>query len=161
MDSESPIKAPSSRLNSQYEGFVAGYDSKGSGLFSGGGGTARSKRRRYRGWTKNQLPNLNLYNREEIKELPDFDPDLEFVYSGRDLLLLAEKILLNDPKSPDREPRILFMDGLKRRTKHEIYTVEGTPDPSIVKGIYNRTHPNGLRISTEEQRRKNGASYYR
>jgi hypothetical protein len=56
---------------------------------------------------------------------------------------------------------ILFEDHMIQRRKREIYTTVGTPDPAIVSGLYNRSHPQGRKINTPEQRRAHGASYYR
>lgn len=56
---------------------------------------------------------------------------------------------------------ILFEEHFQSRKRREIYCAYGTPDPEIVSGIYNRSHPQGRKINSEEQRRKNGASYYR
>lgn len=56
---------------------------------------------------------------------------------------------------------ILFEEHFQSRRRREIYTSLGTPDPSIVQGIYNRTHPQGRKVNSLEQRRKNGASYFR
>lgn len=61
----------------------------------------------------------------------------------------------------DGEDPILFEEHLQTRRKREIYTSLGTPDPSIVVGIYNRSHPQGRKINSTEQRKKHGASYYR
>lgn len=59
------------------------------------------------------------------------------------------------------ENPILFEEHLAARRRREIYTTQGTPDPEIVSGIYNRVHPQGRKVNSEEQRRKNGASFYR
>ncbi len=59
------------------------------------------------------------------------------------------------------ENPILFEDHLRARKKREIYCKEGSPDPEIVSGIYNRSHKDGRKINTEEQRKKHGAAYYR
>lgn len=56
---------------------------------------------------------------------------------------------------------ILFEEHFQARRRREIYTSLGTPDPSIVQGQYNRTHPQGRKVNSAEQRKKNGASYYR
>lgn len=61
-----------------------------------------------------------------------------------------------DGKNP-----ILFESHLHNRRRREIYNAEGIPDPSIVSGIYNRFHPNGRKINSLDQRRRNGASWYR
>lgn len=56
---------------------------------------------------------------------------------------------------------ILFEEHFQSRKRREIYTAQGTPDPSIVSGMYNRTHPNGRKVNSPEQRKKNGASFFR
>ena len=56
---------------------------------------------------------------------------------------------------------ILFEEHFHSRKRREIFTAQGTPDPSIVSGIYNRVHPQGRKVNSKEQRRKNGASFYR
>lgn len=56
---------------------------------------------------------------------------------------------------------ILFKEHFDSRKRREIYTACGTPDPEIVSGMYNRTHPQGRKVNSEEQRRKNGASFFR
>lgn len=56
---------------------------------------------------------------------------------------------------------ILFEEHFQSRKRREIYTAQGTPDPNIVSGIYNRTHPQGRKVNSLEQRRRNGASYFR
>lgn len=59
-----------------------------------------------------------------------------------------------------RDP-ILFEEHFQSRRKREIYTSLGTPDPEIVSGIYNRVHPQGRKVNSEEQRKRHGASFYR
>lgn len=56
---------------------------------------------------------------------------------------------------------ILFQEHLDQRKRREIHTKEGTPDPEIVSGIYNRVHPGGRKVNTAEQRKRHGASFYR
>lgn len=56
---------------------------------------------------------------------------------------------------------ILFEEHLHSRKRREIFPANGTPDPSIVAGIYNRIHPQGRKVNSAEQRQKNGASFYR
>jgi hypothetical protein len=56
---------------------------------------------------------------------------------------------------------ILFEEHLQSRKRREIYTTIGTPDPSIVAGMYNRVHPQGRKVNSPEQRTRNGASFYR
>ncbi len=59
------------------------------------------------------------------------------------------------------ENPILFAEHIYARRRREIYPVNGTPDPSLVAGIYNRTHPDGRKTNSEEARKKNGASYFK
>lgn len=56
---------------------------------------------------------------------------------------------------------ILFEEHLASRRRREIYNKFGAPDPSIQQGIYYRPHPQGRKVNSPEQRKKNGASYYR
>lgn len=133
--------------------FRSGYNAKGSGLLSGGGGTGKRRRGKVYAF------GANLSNAAEIRELvPEYDPRKD--YTPNELLLLAEKILLEDTKPVTSHPQILLVDHLMRRKMTEIYVSSGIPDPSIVQGLYWRTHPNGRKVNSEEQRKKNGASYY-
>jgi hypothetical protein len=56
---------------------------------------------------------------------------------------------------------ILFKEHLKNRMSREIYTTVGTPDPEIVSGLFNRTHPQGRKVNSADQRKRHGASFYR
>jgi hypothetical protein len=56
---------------------------------------------------------------------------------------------------------ILFEEHIQSRKRREIYTTQGVPDPNIVSGIYNRMHPQGRKVNSEVQRKRNGASWYR
>jgi hypothetical protein len=62
----------------------------------------------------------------------------------------------NDGTNP-----VLFEEHLAQRKRREIYTAEGTPDPNIVSGMYNRVHPQGRKVNTDKQRKDHGASFYR
>jgi hypothetical protein len=94
------------------------------------------------------------------KDVPDFDPELEFEYTPRELLLLAEKMLLEDEKPPYEYPAWLNGSAMRDRLKREIYCSAGTPDPSIVEGMYWRTHPDGRPWQPEDLRRGGGLSFY-
>lgn len=61
----------------------------------------------------------------------------------------------------DGNNSILFENHLRDRHRREIQTSIGTPDPSIARGMYNRTHPQGRKVNSKEQRRRNGASFFR
>ena len=139
-----------------------GHDPHASGLLTGGG-TRRFKARAniIRGESLRHFPNVHISNSSAIKkEIPDFDPALEFEYTRRELLLLTEKILLEDQKPPYEEPVWLNGAAMNERIKREIYCSAGTPDPSIVEGMYWRTHPQGRPWLSEDERRGSGASFY-
>lgn len=55
---------------------------------------------------------------------------------------------------------VLLEEHLIARKRREIYCENGTPDPNIVAGSYNKTHPQGRRVNSLESRLKHGASYY-
>jgi len=59
------------------------------------------------------------------------------------------------------ENPILFEDHIRQRKRREVYNKLGTPDPSIQRGSYNKTHPRGRKVNSDIQRSRNGASYYR
>ena len=100
------------------------------------------------------MPDVHLSDVSAIKrEVPDYNPALEFEYTKRELLLLAEKMLLEDEKPCREDPAWLNADRYKHRSKHEIYCAAGTPDPAIASGLYWRTHPEGRRWRTPEERR--------
>ena len=67
----------------------------------------------------------------------------------------------NRPRGIGGENPILFEEHVYSRKRREIYNQNGTPDPNIASGIYWRAHPQGRKITTPEQRKKNGASWYR
>jgi hypothetical protein len=64
---------------------------------------------------------------------------------------------------------ILFESHLTSRKRREIMVESGTPDSAFNKNrwgrpdhlMYNRSHPEGRKINSQEQRTKSGASYYR
>lgn len=105
------------------------------------------------------MPDIHLSDLKRIKEeVWDFDPEWEQEYSRRDLLLMAEKILLTDPKPGNEHPVWLNAAQFLRRSKREIYVGSGTPDPAIASGLYWRSHPEGRKVRSKEQRIKH--SYY-
>src|SRR4051812_12480985 len=105
-------------------------------------------------------------------------------YTPREIDELTDQFLRADAKSINPETGkergiggenpILFQEHIQARWRREIQTANGIPDPHLsidggkpgVKtnnqpGLYNRTHPKGRKVNSEEQRRKHGASYYR
>jgi hypothetical protein len=110
----------------------------------------------------------------EPVDLDSFDPDA--TYTSRELDAYADAILQKDARESGVESNILFEEQLYRRTRREIKTAEGTvqgiisnrhkdraPGRHIGDGqaMYNRQHPQGRKVNSIEQRRRNGASYYR
>ena len=147
-----------------YEGMSipGGYDSHASGFLRGGG---IHQYRRVSHQTRHKplrhFDNVQLSDRSSIRKLvPNFDPALEFEYTPRELLLLAEKILIEDPKPWNEIPYVMTLDRMKRLAKREIYCSSGTPEPHIVSGIFFRSHPNGRRLRSVEERRKQRKSWY-
>ena len=101
--------------------------------------------------------------RAEIEEAPEYITGTE--YTREDLARMADKILLEDAAKDDPEfergllgPGILHDEQIELRKRREIYCKAGTPDPNILSGMYNRTHPRGRKFNLD---RKNGKSFYR
>ena len=97
-------------------------------------------------------------------------------YTARELEDYTDAILRADAKENNPihgENPILFEEHLYNRRRREILVTSGTPDDiqgldderGIHRGdgqkIFNRTHPQGRKVNSEHQRKKNGASYYR
>lgn len=59
------------------------------------------------------------------------------------------------------ENPVLFEEHLYSRKRREIYNQNGVPDPSINEGMFWRTHPQGRKVNSDDQRKKHGASFYR
>lgn len=104
----------------------------------------------------------------------DFDPEKE--YKSSELEDFADAFLRRDAKENNPisgENPILFEEHLYNRRRREILVGSGTPDDiqgldderGVHRGdgqkIFNRTHPRGRKVNSEEQRKKNGASFYR
>lgn len=132
------------------------YSPNTSGVLTGGGNPNPPFRR----WDVDDWREIPVSDGTRIKrEVPDYDPAK--TYTQQEIVMLTEKILRCDPKPVQAHPQILLGDHYKERAKREIHTACGTPDPSIVSGLYWRTHPNGRKVNSDEQRQKNGACYYR
>lgn len=56
---------------------------------------------------------------------------------------------------------ILFKEHIYARMRREIFPESGTPDPNLVAGMYNRTHPQGRKVNSNDARKKHGASFYK
>lgn len=109
-------------------------------------------------------------DKETEKYIADHSIDMTDV-SDTNLEAIADLILRKQARSvnPDTgkergiggEDPILFEEHIYSRKRREIYPESGTPDPSLISGSYNRTHPDGRKINSKEARQKHGASYYK
>lgn len=116
---------------------------------------------------------MSGWAKKEEEDLPPYDQAKadRGGYSGRELTFYANKILREAANEVDAstgktrgiggDNPILFEEHERARKRREIYNTNGVPDPSLVAGIYNRSHPEGRKINSPEARKKHGASYYR
>lgn len=114
------------------------------------------------GWKRR--PN---YNRDERIE---YDPE-KVDYTAHELEQLADQLLRDDSNEVDPETGkrrgiggenpILFPEHIYQRQRREILNENGIPEPGLVRGIYDRTHPEGRKVNSESARRRHGASWYR
>jgi hypothetical protein len=94
---------------------------------------------------------IHLSDQTRIRnEVPDFDESCD--YTRRELTLLAEKILIEDPRHIDEHPAILLAPHYMDRLRHEIFVSSGVPQPHVVSGLYWRTHPDGRKWWNREER---------
>jgi hypothetical protein len=82
-----------------------------------------------------------------VELVPDYEEGVR--YNERQLGYLADKMLILNP-DPDRP--VLFWAQVRSRKRREILTDRGVPDPSIVQGMYWRTHPRGRAWWNYEER---------
>jgi hypothetical protein len=107
------------------------------------------------------------YRKEFEKELPPFDPARKD-YTARELELYANQMLREDRVENPTGPRILFQEHIEPDWRREVLNPAGSVDATITNSLskdgqtmYNRQHPQGRRVNSEQQRKINGASYYR
>lgn len=125
-------------------------------------GSGRRWRPRRKNWRKESWGDILIKDWTRIRnEVPDFDPEREFSYSKHELILLAEKMLLEDPKPFREHPQVLLAPHWIERAKREVYVGNGVPDPSVMLGIYWRTHPQGRKVNSAFAREIHGAGFYR
>lgn len=109
------------------------------------------------------------HRKEALSELPPFDPT-RTDYTERELAMYAD-LMLRDSDDDDDCP-ILFQEHIEPRWRKEVTVKEpglnGTPDGAITHSLsadgqtmFNRQHPQGRKVNSEQQRKVNGASYYR
>lgn len=114
-----------------------------------------------------------------IESVPQYTPDGEPIVDDEGNLLYVDYPELECEKGhrwyKGEGPRrninganpILFDSHYYNRQRREIYTEQGVPDPAYtmdrfgrpIQGMYNRVHPDGRKMNTSEQRKKNGASF--
>jgi hypothetical protein len=100
-----------------------------------------------------------------LQDLPEFD-STRTDYDERELELYADKLIRES--SPDPGCPVLFQEHIEPRWRKEVGVASGTPDAVITASmsndgqmLYNRTHPQGRKVNSREQRSRNRASYYR
>lgn len=134
--------ASGARSNPDRDEVVAGY-------------RRRAKRRATEAWGVT----LASCPKQILESVPDWDDRIN--YTADQLLLQAERILCSDPTPLQEHPAVLRWDRLKERKKREIHNKNGVPDPSVCQGIYWRSHPQGRKLSTPEQRTaEKGGGFY-
>jgi hypothetical protein len=116
------------------------------------------------------------YRKTQPVDFQTFNPDGS--YNGRELEAYADSLLRTDAKeNPHVETNVLMPEHLYSRQRREIGNASGIADPTLTASLqdktrpgrhsgdgqmmYNRTHPRGRRVNSPEQRKKNGASYFR
>ena len=97
------------------------------------------------------------YDEVEPEQAPEYVEGRR--YSKYELSLMADELLAGQHLLG--HPVFLTKDQLKQRRKREIYVSTGIPDPSVTSGLYWRTHPQGRKVNSDEQRQKNGSGFYR
>lgn len=100
------------------------------------------------------------YKKTELT-LDDFDANVKWTPKELDEFasLMIREDFKNNPNF--RHPVVLLDEHLTKRYAREIYNTNGFPEPSFGAGLYWRTHPQGRKMNSEEQRKLNGASFYR
>lgn len=105
------------------------------------------------------------FRKEALLELPPFDPT-RTDYTERELAMYSD-VLLREAGS-DEECPFLFQEHIEPRWRKEVKVESGTPDAALTRSLskdgqtmFNRQHPEGRKVNSEQQRKTNGASYYR
>lgn len=120
----------------------------------------------------------NRFRKQEPVDIETFDAETD--YNGRELEAYADAILRADSKqftNYSKEKGILFPEHVYTRQRREIGNSSGIADPTLTASlqdkqkpgrhsgdgqmIYNRTHPRGRKVNSEEQRQRHGASFFR
>jgi hypothetical protein len=108
------------------------------------------------------------YQKEESVDYSTFDTKEE--YTDKELEAYSTALLREDQKENKNsgDTGILFEEHLQSRRRREVYTKAGVPDDAITSGLskdgqmmYWRTHPEGRKVNSKQQRKDNGASFFR
>lgn len=107
------------------------------------------------------------FRKEFTKNLPEFDPS-RTDYSQRELELYSDALMWQDRDDHPQGPRILMQEHIEPDWRREVHAAIGTVDEEITKAkskdgqtMYNRRHPEGRKVNSKQQRKVNGASYFR
>lgn len=107
-----------------------------------------------------------------VVDLANLDPSSKYASPGF-IEQFGEAMLrkdINSQESPQRYQKqlgVLFKGQLDKREKREKHSKSGVVDDSITAAgspdgqrFYNRSHPDGRRVNSEEQRERHGSSYF-
>jgi hypothetical protein len=110
------------------------------------------------------------FRKDALAELPEFDPN-RTDYTERELAMYSDMLLRaadKDFNDAHEDCPVLFQEHIEPRWRKEVPVASGTPDATITRSLskdghtmYNRQHPQGRKVNSKEQRRDNGASYFR
>lgn len=125
-----------------------------------------------------EMSQWQRFSKPEPVDFSDFSEEED--YSARELEAFADALLRADSRqftNYSREHGILFAEHIYTRQRREIGNASGVADPTLTASLqdkqkpgrhsgdgqtmYIRTHPRGRKVNSREQRKKNGASYYR
>jgi hypothetical protein len=100
-------------------------------------------------------------------ELPPFDPE-RTDYTAFEMEAYTDALLRESTRENPEGPKVLFQEHIDSRWGREVLSTTGTVDDSITSSLskdghmmYYRTHPEGRKVNSDQQRKDNGASYYR
>ena len=137
------------------------WDAEKNGFWNANGGYERFRNRaeweQRTGYQRSKAPyHLGYRWCKQLGCIPMYREGVK--YSKVELELMADDLIFADEGwVPDGT--ILNPEMYKRRKKHEIMCNQ-TPDPSIVSGLYWRTHPQGLRWNPREERIEKSLPFY-
>jgi len=118
-----------------------------------------------------------MWYRRQQKPADYADFSEKETYTSIELEAFASALLKKDRRDSGHDHDILFAEQLYNKSKREImvdaFDIDGTltnimqdkNKPGIYKGdgqkMYNRSHPQGRKVNTEDSRKNRGSSYYK